>query len=244
MVALSIQEARMRRRLGVTLAVAVMLLAAAPGDADPRRTQAAVKLADARIVLFPPSVAVYEIGAGGQPALKPDWTEAARGHVASALEAAFAAGRATIVPYEAPEIAERRAAHIQVTKVHMLVAQTIVRHEYGDDKFRLPSMAGRFDWSVGPGAAVIREDSGDADYALFVEFIEGHTSGGRVAMNVAAAVLGGSIVTGAHTGVASLVDLRTGDVVWFHRNRQRGGDLRTPEAARRSVGALLQGLPF
>jgi len=133
---------------------------------------------------------------------------------------------------------------MQVTKVHTLVAQTIVRHEYGGDKLRLPSKAGRFDWSVGPGAEVIRQDNAEADYALFVEFIEGHSSGGRVAVNVAAAVLGGPIITGAQTGVASLVDLRTGDVVWFHRNRETDGDLRTPGGARKAVGRLLKELPF
>ena len=234
----------MRRHLGVILAVAVTVLAAGVGHADPRRSPAPFKLGDARIVLFAPSVAVYELGAGGQMALKQDWTDAAHGHVLNAIEAALGAGKATVVPYQPPEVAERRAAHMQVTKVHTLVAQTIVRHEYGGDKLRLPSKAGRFDWSVGPGAEVIRQDNAEADYALFVEFIEGHSSGGRVAVNVAAAVLGGPIITGAQTGVASLVDLRTGDVVWFHRNRETDGDLRTPGGARKAVGRLLKELPF
>jgi len=234
----------MRRHLGVILAVAVTVLAAGVGHADPRRSPAPFKLGDARIVLFAPSVAVYQLGAGGQMALKQDWTDAAHGHVLNAIEAALAAGKATVVPYQPPEVAERRAAHMQVTKVHTLVAQTIVRHEYGGDKLRLPSKAGRFDWSVGPGAEVIRQDNAEADYALFVEFIEGHSSGGRVAVNVAAAVLGGPIITGAQTGVASLVDLRTGDVVWFHRNRETDGDLRTPGGARKAVGRLLKELPF
>jgi len=234
----------MRRHLGVILAVAVTVLAAGVGHADPRRSPAPFKLGAAPIVLFAPSVAVYELGAGGQMALKQDWTDAAHGHVLNAIEAALAAGKATVVPYQPPEVAERRAAHMQVTKVHTLVAQTIVRHEYGGDKLRLPSKAGRFDWSVGPGAEVIRQDNAEADYALFVEFIEGHSSGGRVAVNVAAAVLGGPIITGAQTGVASLVDLRTGDVVWFHRNRETDGDLRTPGGARKAVGRLLKELPF
>src|SRR2546423_6213422 len=187
----------MRRHLGVILAVAVTALAAGVGHADPRRSPAPFKLGDARIVLFAPSVAVYELGAGGQMALKQDWTDAAHGHVLNAIEAALAASKATVVPYQPPEVAERRAAHMQVTKVHTLVAQTIVRHEYGGDKLRLPSKAGRFDWSVGPGAEVIRQDNADADYALFVEFIEGHSSGGRVAVHLAAAGLRGTALTGA-----------------------------------------------
>jgi len=234
----------MRRGLGVPIAVAMILFAALVAHADPRRSPAAAKLADARVVLFPPSVSVYEIGAGGQAALRQEWSDAATGFVVSALDAALAAGRVSVIKYQPPEVAERRATHLQVTKVHALVAQTITRHEYGGDKLALPSMAGRFDWSVGPGADVIRQDNGDADYALFVEFIEGHSSGGRVAMNVAAAVLGGRIVHGMQTGIASLVDLRTGDVVWFHRNRESSGDLRTSDGARKAVGALLRALPY
>ena len=234
----------MTRGLGVPIAVAMILLATIVAHSDPRHSASAAKLADARVVVFPPSASVYEIVAGGQPVLRQEWSEAASGYVATAVAAALTAGRVTVVQYQPPEVAERRAAHLQVTKVHALVAQAINRHEYGGDKLRLPSMAGRFDWSVGPGAEVIRQDNGDADYALFVEFIEGHSSGGRVAMNVAAAVLGGRIVTGMQTGMASLVDLRTGDVVWFHRNRESSGDLRTSDGARKAIGALLQALPY
>lgn len=233
----------MARWLAAAAFVAVLLLVVRAA-ADPLRAATPLNPTDARVLMLAPSVEVYEIGAGGQSALKAEWTEAARGHVRVALEAELGARKATVVAYQAPEAGDRQAAHLQIFKVHGLVAQMVLRHAYGGDNARLPSKEGRFDWSLGPGARALGEDHEDAGYALFVTFTEGHSSGGRVAMNVAAAVLGGAIVTGRQTGIASLVDLKTGDVVWFHRNRESDGDLRTAEAAAKAVRRLLKEFPL
>jgi hypothetical protein len=227
----------------VVAAFVAILTLAVPVAADPLRATTSVNLTGARIVMVAPSVEVYEIGAGGQSALKADWTEAARGHVRAALEAELVARKTTVVTYRPPEAGDRQAEHLQIFKVHALVAQTVMRHAYGGDDARLPSKEGRFEWSLGPRARVLAEDHVDAGYALFVTFVEGHSSGGRVAMNVAAVVLGGSIVTGRQTGIASLVNLETGDVVWFNLNRESDGDLRTAEDATKAVRRLLKEFP-
>lgn len=233
----------MRRRLLLAVAL-VAACAAAPAEADPRQPAGFVKVADGRVIFFPPSVEVYEIAAGGPPLLKQDWTEAARQHVRQALETTLTERNATLVAYRDPEVGERRMQHIQIVKVHALVSQAIQLHSYGGDAQRLPNKAGRFDWTLGPSATALSDDHDGADYALFVTFIEGHSSGGRVAMNVAAAVLGGVVVTGRQTGIASLVDLKTGDIVWYHRNVESDGNLRTADDARKAIGRLLKGFPF
>jgi len=54
----------------------------------------------------------------------------------------------------------------------------------------------------------------------------------------------GVILTGGvQVGYASLVDLETGQVVWFNRLARAQGDLREPQPARESMDALLQGFP-
>jgi hypothetical protein len=60
---------------------------------------------------------------------------------------------------------------------------------------------------------------------------------------MAAAAFG--IVTSAavQQGFASLVDLETGDIVWFNRLFSTTGDLREAGAARESVERLLEGCP-
>jgi hypothetical protein len=234
----------MTRRWRLAAALAALVSTAPLAYGEPLRAAGVVKLTDTRILLFPASVEVYEIVAGGQPTLKQDWTQTARDHLKTALETELTEKKATLLSYRDPQTPERQFKHVQIVKVHALVSQAILRHRYGGDAQRLPNKAGRFDWTLGSGASALREDHDDADYALFVHFVEGHSSGGRVAMNVAAAVFGGMVVTGRQTGLASLLDLRTGDVVWYNRNVESDGDLRTLDDARKAVRRLLKELPF
>ena len=233
----------MRRRLLLAVALSAACASTA-AEADPRRPAGFATVTEGRILFFPPSVEVYEIGAGGPPLLKQDWTETARQHVREALETMLTERKATLIAYRDPEASDRRLQHLQIARVLWLVSQAILQHSYGPDALRLPNKAGRFDWTLGPSASALREDNDDADYALFVTFLEGHSTGGRVAMNVASAVLGGVMVTGRQRGIASLVDLRTGDIVWYHKNDESDGDLRTAASARKAIERLLKGFPF
>jgi hypothetical protein len=56
---------------------------------------------------------------------------------------------------------------------------------------------------------------------------------------VVGALLGVGVQGGTQVGFASVVDLRTGDIVWFNRLLRPQGDLRTPEAAAETVRALV-----
>ena len=67
---------------------------------------------------------------------------------------------------------------------------------------------------------------------------------------MAAAVLVGILSMGRYImpggqqmGFASLVDLDTGDIVWFNRLQRGVGDLRTFDNARSSVEVLLTEFP-
>ena len=219
-------------------------LAAGPAVAAPLKAATPMILTDARILVLPPDVKVYEIGAGGQVVLKTEWTDTAREHVRTALEAELVGRKSIVVRYRAPETPDRQLSHLQIFKVHGLVKEAVLDHAYGGDEARLPSKAGRFDWSVGPGAHVLGEDHGDAGYALFVTFVQGHTSGGRDAMNVASYIIGGSVITGRQTGIASFVDLRTGNIIWFNKNLGDSPDLRTAVDAAKAVHRLLKEFPL
>jgi hypothetical protein len=48
---------------------------------------------------------------------------------------------------------------------------------------------------------------------------------------------------GAQVGYASLVDLNTGQVVWFNRLQRGSGDLREADKAGETLNALLQQFP-
>jgi hypothetical protein len=62
---------------------------------------------------------------------------------------------------------------------------------------------------------------------------------------VASALLFGVVPQGGmQLGFASLVDLQTGQIVWFNRLVSPAGDLRTPEAAEKAIQELLVNNPL
>jgi hypothetical protein len=83
-----------------------------------------------------------------------------------------------------------------------------------------------------------------ADYALFVYLRDSYSSEGRKAMMIGLALLGIGVSGGTQVGFASLVDLRTGDIVWFNRLISTVGDLRTLAPAHDAVEELLSGQPL
>ena len=90
--------------------------------------------------------------------------------------------------------------------------------------------------------AELRKATG-ADYALFTYVRDSYTSGGRTAMRVIGLLLlGGDIGGGLQIGVASLVDLRTGQVVWYNLLLDQTGDLRDHAGARETADDMLKGI--
>jgi hypothetical protein len=197
----------------------------------------------ARVLLMPPDVELYELTAVGLPEPKADWTQLAKTNMQNALGMVLQERQANILFYgSAKGKLAFDDAHLQTVKLHSAVGKTILVHKYipGMD---LPTKKEIFDWSLGEGATVLR-DSFDADYALFVYFRESFSSAGRVATNIIMALLGGPIRGGVQLGFASLVDLRTGDIVWFNRLRSETGDLRKVDSARSTLDKLLSEFPL
>lgn len=209
----------------------VLVRAEKPGPLAPGR----------RILLMDPDVQLYEVTAGGLLEPKADWTAAGQTNVGAALAEILGAKHVSLVPYSAPSDPARQHTHVQLMKLHERVGAAIVTFRYGP-VLRLPGKGDAFDWTLGEAARILGEDSG-ADYALFTRFLDSYASPGRVATMVAAAVLGVGIPGGTQIGFGSLVDLKTGDLVWFNRLLNPRGDLRTPEPAREAVTALLADFP-
>lgn len=60
---------------------------------------------------------------------------------------------------------------------------------------------------------------------------------------IALAAFGVGVPGGTQVGYASLVDLNTGQVLWFNRMIRTTGDLREADKAAESLNALMQGFP-
>ena len=185
-----------------------------------------------------PDVEISELTAGGLTEPNAAWTATARGNIEQALDAFLAEKGVSLIPQGAtvndPE-------EIQLVKLHEAVGASILVHTYIQPA-ALPTKP-TFDWTLGDAATVLGRNHG-ADYALFLNFRDSFSSDGRVAFIIAAAVFGVSVPGGQQTGFASLVDLRTGDVVWFHTLLSTTGDLREPASARNAVESLLTQIPL
>jgi hypothetical protein len=191
-----------------------------------------------RILLMPPDIKYYLLTAGGVPEPNADWTDAAQENFAEAIED-YAASIGTDL-----KILDKRnlsQTEIQYEELHSAVGYTIINNYFGYAK--LPSKNGEFDWSLGPDIKEIGEQH-DADYALFVFYRDYQASGGRVAFAIlAAAATGVASDVGSESGFASLVDLKTGDVVWFNVVSAGSGELRKKEGAASAVNALFKDIP-
>ena len=192
---------------------------------------------------MPIDIELSELTASGNLEPKADWTNLARAHVSAALKAELAEKNDALIAYQQPKDEKIEHLHQQLIKLNSAVGLTIIKHKLLPDQiFKLPTKQEKFDWTLGRATTVFRQD--DADYGLFVYIRDSYTSAGRAALIVAAAILRVGVSGGKTLAFASLVDLRTGDVVWFNLLGSTSANLRETETAREAMKELLTDLPL
>jgi hypothetical protein len=181
-----------------------------------------------------------------------DWTEQARRHIVDALRTQQAARGGQVLILERrnqlPGVSEQEVADVE--RLFYAVGQSIVLHKYLGAY--LPTKRGKgLDYTLGEGAVALGRKTG-YDYALFLHAEDEVASGGRVALGIlgiagcfvgfCAPNIGGA----TQLDYAGLVDLKTGEVVWFNVVQAKSevpgidfGDLRTPQGAAQMVDRLL-----
>ncbi|MEA3057902.1 MAG: hypothetical protein QOF34_717 [Sphingomonadales bacterium] len=207
---------------------------------------------DYKLLVLRPDVTVGSLTTGGMVEPRADWTDQARASIVAALRAQQGArgGKVTVIEHrnELPGVDPQELAEVE--RLNAAVDDSIVVHKYLGDY--LPTKRGRrLDWTLGEDAVRLGQKTG-YDYALFLHAEDQVASGGRIALGVLG--LAGCIVGFCAPNVggaqqldyASLVDLRTGEVVWFNvvlaGSQVPGikfGDLRTPQGAAQMVERLL-----
>lgn len=189
-----------------------------------------------KLVLMPLDVELFSISGGGIMEPQAAWTEQAVKHLHDAYLAKGSAKQLEIIDGNSLEGEQVDG----LNRLHGAVGSAIALHHYG--QFKLPTKEGRFEWSLGPEVAVIREKTG-ADYALFTFVRDAYASTERKVAMFVGALLGVGLHGGFQVGYASMVDLRTGEVVWFNRLLRMAGDLREADPARETLEALLASFP-
>jgi hypothetical protein len=207
---------------------------------------------DYKLLVLRPDVTVGSITTGGMTEPRADWTDQARASIVEAIRAqqATRGGNVTFIDRrnQLPNVTPEELADVE--RLNAAVAESIVVHKYLGDY--LPTKRGKgLDWTLGQQAVRLGQKTGH-DYALFLHAEDQVASGGRIALGVLG--LAGCIVGFCAPNIggaqqidyASLVDLKTGEVVWFNvviaGSQVPGikfGDLRTPAGAAQMVDRLL-----
>jgi hypothetical protein len=196
------------------------------------------------VLLMPADVELSLLTTGGLLEPNAAWTEQGRQNVIAALKEEMAERSVAAVSYadDNDPTYQIATADEQLVKLHEAVGSSIMLHNYLPGQ-ALPTMKDRFDWTLGEGARQLRE-AHSADYALFVFAEDSFSSDGRVALNIALALIGAGVHGGRQVAFASLVDLDDGKVIWFNVLQSGVGDLRDPKLARQTVDQLLDSSPL
>lgn len=196
--------------------------------------------AQSNVLLVDPDVQLSLLTASGMTQDRADWGRQGHDNMRAEIETNLKARSHPL------KLLDREASMTgetgQLLRLNEAVGQSIAAFNYGGIK--LPSKKSAFDWTLGDGAKGLGVAQG-ADYALFVTARGSYSSAGRQAMMLGAAMLGVSIPLGRQLVYASLVDLRTGQVIWF--NQALAGpsdDMRNAEGAHGLVTAVLRGAPL
>lgn len=239
------------RRMAIALAASVSLSACVQTQqyAD---VNFAPPSGDYRLLVMRPDVSVGSVTMGGLVEPRADWTEQARAHFLTALKAQQAGrgGNVFIMDKRDSLAGVDPDTVAELERLHYAVASSIALHRYSGQY--LPTKRNRgLDWTLGEEAVALGRRTG-YDYALFLYAEDSFASTGRVGLQVlgiAGCFVGfcaPNIGGGGQFGYASLVDLRTGEVVWFNVSQASSqiagikfGDIRTQEGAAQMVDRLL-----
>jgi hypothetical protein len=199
------------------------------------------------VIVLKPDIELTVLTTSGLEEPNSEWSKQALANIQTSLQGALANRRQRFIAMDADTIISGRAN--QVLRLHDAVASSILAFNYGLGGGALPTKkASDFQWTIGPGAlelARAQAAGSDATYALITFGRGSYASGGRWTLAIVGTALGASVPMGGQQVYASLIDLRTGNIVWF--NVATAGpqdDMRKPEGANALITTLMKDVPL
>ncbi len=245
--------ARHRIRAALVLLIPALALSACV-SVKPMRAAGGVEVRDnPRVLLMAPDVLLLEITTAGVPIPRADWSARAHDTLVEASAATVAARGGELVHYVRPADGRLPVApgHLPALRLYQVVLGAILtyRYKFGTPRgARAPSLVTKSDdgleWTLGDTVAPLRADY-DADYALFLTFRAASSNSGRAMVSAAAFALFGVIeATSQSVGLATLVDLHSGEVVWTNLLSGSAFEVGEPEEMHANTLKLLETLPL
>jgi hypothetical protein len=190
-----------------------------------------VQILPSRLAAGPANVAIFEFGGDGKLTPRPDWTRAAAKQVDAAVGGRVAGNGGRV--FVAEDVAHtdvgygdfRHWSNAALQEVAATVAGTRASTHRSVAEWRFPNSLATWRAALG------------VDFVLVVGFVDAHETSGITSSNPTTTVA----YHADQTGIACVVDLSDGRLVWCETLRTFG-NLRTPEAARDAVGELVKEL--
>lgn len=197
------------------------------------------------VVLLPPRISMYELGAGDTLEKMEDWGTLAQQNIIQAMEAR---GTALNLRRLDEQILDKAARdnYDETRLLYEVVSASISLHAFDDGRpWHFPEKAREFVYSLG---SETKKVSPEADAFLLIEGFDQRSSGGRLALQTARLLIGvalGVVATGprgANLITVALVESKTGTILWFYRTFV-SYDLREATSASMFVEDVLKEFP-
>lgn len=198
-------------RLIAALAVALALAACGTTQTKTFTGQFQAPPANSRVLIMTPDVQLAVLTASGLQEPREDWSRSGRENVATSIAAYIQNEGHAASSLDPATAMEGRIG--QIIRLHNAVGGSILAINFLNAN--VPTRRNSFEWTLGDGVQELGT-SYNADYALFITARGSYASGGRVAAMIGLAVLGVGVPLGGQQAFASLVDLHTGNVIWFN----------------------------
>ena len=209
---------------------------------------------DGSIVIIQPDIELTLVTAGGLQEPRREWSDNARKLYPAAAHALLESRHASQKPdYIIPDNLDPASRLGQILRLNQAVALSIAQFAQTNSVLatKKDPVTGKplMDWTLGPGVSELHDATG-ANYALFTYIRDSYASQGRSALRVLGLIAGAAMGSymdiggGVQVGVATIVDLRTGKVVWFNLMARQSGDLRDEKGTRSTVDQMLKDLPL
>jgi hypothetical protein len=200
------------------------------------------------VVLLPPRISMYEIGAGGTVEAMEDWGTAAQANVSRA----FSTNPLPLATFQVTELDEHtlsptlRDTYDETRLLYDVVGESIKLHTYyesGPSVF--PEKIHTFVYSLGSD---VQQLAPEGDAFLLIEGFDQRSSVGRKVLQAGttliATLLGVIAIPrgGDNLMTVALVEAKTGTILWFYRTTS-GYDLRDTSSAAAFAEDVLKELP-
>lgn len=192
-----------------------------------------------KVLFVEPDVTVKELGVGMAEEV-PEWTAEGRENLTTELRQHLQEQ----AELEFIELADLSTEHIQQLEEHTALYKLVATQHLllqGPNDMGWKRIQPLNQYSIGPGLRFLEADSGP-QFAIMTVGEDLISSGGRVATQIALAMLGVAAPGGYCVVHSGIVDLASGDVLWTNTTVSGTHSLRSKENTREMVAKLFDGM--